>query len=125
MTSLESIKKQLEDLNYQPEIKLSQFGGKDVLIFDYSVITGRYKNKIFKVGISMQEEGYPEYPPHFIHICNISKTNLTTHNQYEEGGEAWKVFSLPPSDIWDKLGPEEKNMKTYVHIHLARIWDQI
>ena len=125
MNSLESIKTELEKLNYQPKIKSSQFNNKDVLVFDYHVVSGRHEGKTFKIGISMQEEGYPEYPPHFIHIYNIQNTNLTTHNQYDENNGTWKVFSIPPNDIWDKLSFEEKNMKTYLYTHLVRIWDQI
>ena len=125
MSALESIKIELEKLNYKPEIKSSQFNNKDVLVFDYPVVSGRHGGETFKIGISMQEEGYPEYPPHFIHIYNIQNTNLTTHDQYNENNGTWKVFSVPPSDIWDKLPLEEKTMKTYMHTHLARIWDQI
>ena len=125
MSSLEIIKTQLEQLNYKPKIKSSQFNNKDVLVFNYDVVSGQHKDKTFKIGISMQEEGYPEYPPHFIHIYNIQNTNLTIHNQYTENGGTWKVFSVPPSDIWDKLRVEEKNMKTFLHTHLVRIWDQI
>ena len=125
MSSLESIKVELEKLSYKPQIRSSQFNNKDVLVFDYNVVSGRYKDKTFKIGISMQEEGYPEYPPHFIHIYNIASTYLTTHGEYDENDKTWKVFSVPPNDIWDKLSSKEKNMKTYVNTHLVRIWDQI
>ena len=124
MNSIELIKLELEWLGYQPEFCKSQPNEKGVLVFEYKVVSGRYQGNPFKIGLSMAEEGYPEYPPHFIHILNINTTSLTPHSTYEKDGP-WKVFSVPPNDFWDKLPQEQKNMKTYISTHLNRVWNQL
>ena len=57
------IKQELEGLGYSPEIEIhSQYSS--VVIIDYEVKNGRFKGKIFKLGISCQgAEAYPEHPP--------------------------------------------------------------
>ena len=125
MNSLEPIKNEIEELGYQTKLVGNLFNNTSVLTFDYVPLSGRYKNQKFKMGISMKEEGYPEYPPHFLHICNLPVSHLTIHGTYETDDGSWKVFSAPPNDIWDHLPMEGKNMKTYIHSHVDRIWDQI
>ena len=125
MNSLELIKKEMEALGYQTKLTANLFNNTSVLTFDYTPSLGRYKNQKFKMSISMQEDGYPEFPPHFLHICNLPDSHLTIHGTYETNDGLWKVFSAPPNDIWDHLPMEERNMKTYMYSHVNRIWNQI
>ena len=125
MNSLELIKKEIEELGYQTKLTANLFNNTSVLTFDYTPSLGRYKNQKFKMGISMQEDGYPEHPPHFLHICNLPASHLTIHGKYKTGDESWEVFSAPPKDIWDHSPMEEKNMKIYMYSHIARVWDTI
>lgn len=97
----------------------------EAVVFRYPVPAGRFRNQEFEVAISFQETEYPEYPPHFVHIGDLPGSRLTLYRKHEHGGRSWWAFSVPPSDFWDDLPPQEKTMKTYVRRHLARLWDQI
>ena len=100
-------------------------GYGEVLLFAYAVPTGRYQEQRFRIGIGMKDIAYPEYPPHFLHICSLPDTSLPAHKTYEHDGCRWTAFSVPPHDFWDRLSPEEKTMKTYFNRHLSRIWHQL
>ena len=93
--------------------------------FTVPVEHGRYKDETLAVGVSFQEDAYPEYPPHFIHFRTSIKTPITRHSTHHFEGEEWAAYSLPPSDFWDRLAPAEKNMATYVRRHLLRILAQL
>lgn len=126
MTAIETIHHEFEDLGFDPRIKMfSGFNLGQVVVFDYVVDTGRYQGKRFSLGISFQEDGYPEYPPHFVHIADLPEATLTKHSVHQAEGVEWSVFSFPPSDFWDRLPPADKNMKTYLRRHLVRVWNQI
>ena len=77
------------------------------------------------IAVSFQEEGYPEYPPHFIHVKEVADAKLPEHQTFQFENARWVSFSVPPTDFWDGLPSSEKNMKTYVHRHLARFLDQV
>lgn len=95
--------------------------GQAVLV-DIAVEHGRFKGQVIAVGLSFQENAYPEYPPHFVHFkSSISTSIATRHSVHDFEGENWSAYSLPPSDFWDGLDSSQRNMKTYVRRHLQRI----
>lgn len=99
---------------------------QSAVMFDIEVQNGRYEGKTLKVALSFQEESYPEYPPHFVHFQSSTTTGrFTRHFSYQFEGEEWSAYSLPPSDFWDKLNSSQKNMETYVRVHISRILDNL
>ena len=123
MNAVEKINQELRSLDFHANIvDFPEFNQGRVVVFDYKVTTGRYRNRTFSVGISFQEEGYPEYPPHFFHVENLPHSHLTRHSVHRSGDAEWSVFSFPPSDFWDALPAADKNMRTYVNRHMLRIW---
>ena len=126
MNALETAHSEFIELGLAPQLVDSgEFGGHRAIIIAYPVQSGRFKGQTWQIGISFQEEGYPEYPPHFVHVTGLSKPKLPVHSSHQYGDTDWYVFSVPPSDFWDDLPTSEKNMKTYIHRHLQRFWDQI
>lgn len=126
MGAIDVVERELRELDYRTEIiDVPGFGFGKVVAFDYSVAVGCYRGRTFRVGVGFQEEGYPEYPPHFVLVDDLKRTRLTKHATCHIGGREWSVFSVPPGDFWDKLRPEHKNMKTYVVRHLMRVWHQM
>ena len=126
MNALEKVKNELLDLGYEPDlVSVDGFSLGKVVIIKYDVPTGRYKDEAFRVGVSFQEDGYPEYPPHFVHVEELPDSRIAIHSQHVHDGANWSVFSVPPDDFWDRLPSSEKNMKTYVSRHLLRFWNQI
>ena len=128
MSGLEKVREELEGLGYAPEIVhfagLSIDGGR-VVTFSYAVDVGRYRGGEYEVGVSFQETAYPEYPPHFLHILEPpSIACAPAHFTHVHDGKWWHAFSVPPSDFWDQIPPEQKNMRTYLDRHLRRFWDQ-
>ena len=96
------------------------------VMFDIEVLSGRYKGKILNIALSFQEDSYPEYPPHFIHLkSSITTTTFTRHSTYQFEDEEWSTYSLPPSDFWDKLNSSDKNMRTYVLRHIYRVLSEL
>lgn len=125
MSAVERVKAELRKLGYRPEIvSFSNFAAKTVVI-KYLVTVGQYKGQRLSIGFSFQEEGYPEYPPHFIHVKNLQEPRLPQHSRHDHDGDSWAVFSVPPNDFWDDLASADKNMKTYINRHLVRFWDQV
>ena len=121
MSAVEIIREELCRLGHAAGIVSFPNYGR-VVVFDYTVDAGPHSGKSYRIGISFQETGYPEYPPHFIHICNAPPLNLTAHSTYDEGDAKWSAFSVPPNDFWDSLPAEHKNMKTYLNKHVRRFW---
>ena len=72
----------------------------------------------------MQEEGYPEYPPHWIHISPPyddqlgGATNLYSGCDPEGVTQEWLALSRPPGEMWDRL--VTKHMKSYLDSHITR-----
>lgn len=125
MTDAERVSAELRALGYRPEVvRFAGVDGETVLI-DYQVEVGRYRDKTFGIGISFLEKGYPEYPPHFLHVRNLSESNLAQHSRHEFDGDDWATFSVPPSDFWDGLPSEQKTMKSYLNRHVTRFWNEI
>ena len=123
MGAIDVVERELRDLGYFSEaVAVPDFNFGRVAMFRYSVSTGRYRGRTFRVGVGFQEEGYPEYPPHFVFVAELPHANFTKWATRRIECQEWSVFSLPPSDFWDRLAPAEKNMKTYLRRHLTRVW---
>lgn len=126
MGAVDIVERELRDLDYRPEaVDFPGFNFGRVVVFDYSVATGRYHGRTFRIGVGFQEEGYPEYPPHFVLVADLPHAYLTKYATHHRDGKEWSVFSVPPSDFWDTLAPEDKNMNSYVRRHLMRIWHKM
>ena len=122
MSSLDKAAAEIQSLGYEPENGI--LWNQRAVVFDYVVCCGRYKHQKFKIGIGI-EEGYPEYPPHFLFVAGLNSTNLPVHSCFTDKDVAWSVFSVPPDDFWDSLAFNEKIMKTYINRHLVRFWSQV
>ena len=127
---LEQVRSELQDINpeFFPEVvRFPEFGvnSGDAVAIKYAVKVGRRKGETFRIAISFQESGYPEYPPHFVHVADLHDSKLTVNREHQFDGVQWKAFSAPPSDFWDGLPPSEKNMRTYMCRHMLRFWSQI
>ncbi len=126
MRAVETAKRELDDLGFHPKIVTDpSCSYPPVIMFNYTVTNGSHRGATFRMGISFQENAYPEYPPHFLHVADLPAARLTKHTSYRYQNVEWSVFSFPPNDFWDKLPPEAKNMKTYVYRHLTRVWSQL
>lgn len=127
MSELEVIRRELREIGIAAQaIRFDNFPpSPEGVAFDYRVPTGRFRATKFRVALSFQENAYPEYAPHFIHIRDLESSTLTPYLRHESGGWRWWTFSAPPGDFWDGLPPEQKTMKTFVHRHLARMWAQL
>ena len=93
--------------------------------FEYTIQTGSHKGKQVTLGVSFQESGYPEYPPHWIHVHPpIADGKGGAVTQYSDvQGRAWLAMSRPPGDMWDRL--PTKHMRVYIDEHLRRIWKDV
>lgn len=125
---LQGIVEELQDIGLNPRV--FEFSDSSTLrrgvMFDIEVQGGRYKGKTLEVALSFQEDSYPEYPPHFVHLkSKIASGRFTKHFIYQFEGEEWAAYSLPPSDFWDKLDSSQKNMRTYVKRHIFRIFAKL
>ena len=118
---LERVSEELRSSGFAPRI-VDFTGSRRGIVFDLEVQHGRYKGETVTLALSFQENAYPEYPPHFVHLkSSIATTTFTRHFTHQFEGETWSAYSLPPRDFWDKLESSQKNMSTYVNRHLFRI----
>lgn len=119
------IKAELEALGYETSCFDGPYG--KVVSFDYTIETGFHKGQQVAVGVSFQETGYPDYPPHWIHVkppIDDGKGGSTLIYPDASGdGQKWLAMSRPPGDIWDQL--PTKHMGTYISEHLRRIWKDV
>ena len=123
-TEIEQVQKELRDLGYDTEIR--QWDHGTVVEFDYQVETGSRRGETFRLGISFHggQTGYPEYPPHWIHVSPLVNDGRKVHYEYKsEDGRKWSAMSRPPSDMWDRL--PVKDMKNYLTEHVRRFWNAV
>lgn len=128
MSELDVIRCELREIGIDAQaIRFDNFPpSPEGVAFCYRVPTGRFRREKFRVALSFQENAYPEYAPHFIHIRDLDSSSLTPYLVHEQAdGRSWRTFSAPPGDFWDDLPPDQKTMKTYIHRHLARLWAQL
>ena len=110
--STERVRTELASLGYQPSVFDSPHG--KVVTFDYTIETGCHRGKQVIVGVSFQESGYPEYPPHWVHVTPpINDGKCGVVQRYSDtDGRPWIAMSRPPGDIWDRL--PTKHMDAYI-----------
>ncbi len=124
---LEQVSDELREIGLAPRIV--DFPGFSIsgraVVLDVEVQHGRYKGQTLSLGLSFQENAYPEYPPHFVHLKSSIGTVITRHSTHDFEGENWSAYSLPPSDFWDRLESSEKNMRAYYRRHLLRLLAQL
>ena len=121
---LERVAEELREFGFVPRIV--EFSSGRAVVVDVPVEHGRYKGQTLVVGFSFQENAYPEYPPHFVHLkSSVSTSRITKHSEHDFEGERWSAYSLPPNDFWDRLDSSRKNMKTYIRRHLLRVLAQL
>ena len=126
MTPAELICQELGEMDLSPRIVSNGGFIQNIAIeIRYRIPNGRLKNQTIRLAIGFQEDGYPEYPPHFIYMVSLPNPKLPVHSSFEYDGVQWVAFSVPPSDFWDSIPLEEKNMRTYMNRHLLRFWEQI
>lgn len=120
--SLHKIQKELESSGYYTRRFNSPIG--EVVAFDYVIEAGSHRGEPVTVGVSLQEDGYPEYPPHWIHISPpLSDGKAGSVQEYEVESHQWLAMSRPPGSVWDQL--LTKHMQTYIHEHLRGLWKDI
>ncbi len=124
---LNQVAEELRQIGFTPKIvEFTNFGASNhAVLIDIDVKHGRYKDQSITIGLSFQENVYPEYPPHFVHLKSMIHSNFSRHAIHEFEGEEWSAYSLPPSDFWDSLASSQKNMKTYYLKHILRILEQL
>lgn len=118
------IKAELEGLGYATSVFDSPHGR--VVSFRYTIETGSRKGKKVWVGVSFQgSEGYPEYPPHWLHASPpIDDGQGGVVETYRDAQQReWVAMSRPPGDIWDRL--PTKHMRVYINEHLRRVWNNV
>lgn len=118
--STERVKTELRSLGYPATVTDGPRGL--VVVFHYTIEAGSRRGEKINVGVSFQEEGYPEYPPHWVHVTppiHDGKGGVV-EKYHDVQGREWLAMSQPPGDLWDKL--PTKHMKTYISEHLRRIW---
>ena len=121
--SIDRVQQELEALGYRTSLFDSQQG--TVVSFKYTIEAGSHRGTQAMVGLSFQEEGYPEYPPHWIHVTPpIEDGKGGSAGTYTDSqGRTWLAMSRPPGDLWDRL--PTRHMGAYISEHLRRIWKDV
>ena len=125
MSSLDMIQAELEELGHSTYRFTSKFTGNGVVAFRYVVDIGRFRRQEYDIGFSMQQEGYPTYPPHWIHIHPPLDGEIKgRHEDSDDEGRPWISLSRPPSpEVWDQIAV--KNMRTYLAEHIRGFWASV
>ena len=120
--SLDKIQRELESFDHKTHRFESPVG--EVVAFDYVIESGSYRGEKVTVGVSLQEDAYPEYPPHWIHISPpLSDGKGGSVQRYEVEARQWLGMSRPPGSVWDRQ--RTKHMQTYISEHLRGIWKDV
>ena len=121
--STDKIRTELESFGYSTSVFESPMG--TVVSFDYTIEAGSHKNESVTVGVSFQEDAYPEYPPHWIHVTPpLEDGRAGSARQYTDDlGRLWHAMSRPPGELWDRL--RTKHMGFFISEHLRRIWMEV
>lgn len=122
--SFDRVRAELESLGLKT-IEFDSPHGR-VVAFDYEIQVGSYKGERVQVGVSFQaqDEGYPEYPPHWVHVSPpINDGKGGAVESYSADGRDWIAMSRPPGDFWSEL--LTKHMHNYISEHLRRIWSDV
>lgn len=118
-----TVQSELADLGYCTS--LHTWKNTTVVEFDYFVEVGSLRGETVRLGLSFKETGYPEYPPHWIHVCPPVDDGLGGSVQHYEtdDGRQWVAMSRPPKELWDRL--PAKDMRAYLSGHMRRFWNCI
>ena len=119
LPDIERVQRELGEMGYVTAVRDSAQG--ETVVFPYTIESGAHEHQEVQVGLSFQETGYPEYPPHWIHVSppiNDNKGGAVSAYTDSEGRE-WLAMSRPPGDIWDRL--PTKTMHAYIQEHLRRV----
>lgn len=124
-SSLDMIQAELEELGYSTKRFTSSVTRKEVVAFRYVVDIGRFRCEAYEMGFSMQQEGYPTYAPHWIHIHPPPEGGIQgQHEDTDDEGRPWIALSRPPSpEAWDEIAV--KNMRTYLAEHIRGFWASV
>ena len=96
-----------------------------VVAFQYTIEAGSKAGTAVLVGVSFQEEGYPEYPPHWVHVSPPIPDHHGGGQRYcTADGRQWLAMSRAPGPVWDRLS-QKKDMHAYIEEHLRRIWRHV
>ena len=115
---IERVQSELKGLGYSTCVKDTAQG--QTVVFPYTIESGPREGEGLLVGLSFQETGYPEYPPHWIHVCPPMDDNKGGAVQpYEDSDGKWLAMSRPPGVVWDRL--RTKSMRGYIDEHLRRV----
>ena len=120
--SILKVRSELKSLGYEP-FEFDWQNGR-VVAFPYKIEAGTNVGKSVLVGLSFQEEGYPEYPPHWVHVSPpIPDHHGGGHTYTTVDGREWLAMSRAPGAVWDRL--LKKDIGTYISEHLRRIWRKV
>lgn len=121
--SANRIEEELRALGYCTSRHQSDKG--EVVSIPYVVEVGPKRNQKHQVGFSMDQDGYPDYPPHWLHICPPVDDNAGgAVAQYSVEGTAWMYLSRPPGDdVWED--PQNRSVKTLLNHTVRRFWENL
>ena len=115
-SSLDEIEIELQELGLSTTRFTSPQG--EVVAFSYVIDVGRLSGTGCQLGFSMQEQGFPVYAPHWIHISPPIDDKQGNGRHYsDEQGTPWVAFSRPPT-YWDNL--PTKSIKVFLNEHVRR-----
>ena len=130
-TDVDAVISELKALGYSPFTMEEPQEARGVIFFDYLISDGKYRGETVLLGISFRTPGYPEYPPHWIHVSPAHHDGRGgVGSQYRckvRNGEEYEFMSLsrPPKDFWDKLPTKNKNINNYLNMHLDRFFSSL
>ena len=117
-SSLDRIESELQELGYPTNRFNSPHG--EVVACSYVIDVGRLSGTGCQLGVSMQEQGFPIYAPHWIHISPPIDDKQRSGRPYtDDKGAPWVAYSRPPT-YWDNL--HNKDMKTFLYEHVRRFF---
>lgn len=115
---IERVQAELNGMGYKSRVKDTAQG--QTVVFPYTIESGPREGEDVLVGLSFLETGYPEYPPHWIHVCPPMNDNRGgSVETYEDSDGQWLAMSRPPGSVWDRL--PTKSMRGYINEHLRRV----
>ena len=120
--SIEKVRAELKSLGY--DTFEFNWQNERVVAFNYTIESGSKSGKGVLVGISFQEHGYPEYPPHWIHVSPPIPDHHGGGSRYSTpDGKEWLAMSRSPGRLWDEL--PNRDMGAYISEHLRGIWRHV
>ena len=121
--SVDRLEEELRALGYCTRRHASRKG--EVVSIAYLVEVGAKRGEECRVGFSMGHEGYPDYPPHWLHVCPPVNDNVGgVVVDYSVDGVTWTYLSRPPGDdVWED--PRNRSAKTLLNDTVRRFWENV